>query len=485
MSPIHRRRRGVGNGAEPPAGEAPGGEAQVLGRKLRRAPGRSPAAPIPEPIRRPWAEDVVYLIMIDRFHRGDRSAKAGLRPRDPFGSHGGDLQGVIDKLDYLERLGVTALWLTPVAQNQPGGYHGYWITDFYAVDERLGSLERLRRLVREAHRRQMKVLLDIVVNHVAPAHPWVQDPARYDWFHHAGGITDWTDQANIENGQLAGLPDLAQENPAVARYLLDMALWWVRETNVDGFRLDTVRHVPVPFWVHFAHELHLARPGFFLMGEVWNGDLDYLKKYLHAGLDSLVDYARFGPLHDVFARGADPAALHAVVERQARESPGTVWGTFIDNHDLPRFVTEAAPNGAKKLKLALACLFTSPGMPILYYGTEIAMRGGHDPGNRRDMRFDRNPDMQEFTARLIRLRKEHPAFAYGSYKPVDLGPKVVAYIREYGSRQYLVLLNNSGRSQRVQPKILCGRGEPLLGPRPTGDRSAVILEPWTPYVFTC
>ncbi|HEY3364891.1 MAG TPA: alpha-amylase family glycosyl hydrolase [Symbiobacteriaceae bacterium] len=451
-------------------------------------PSRALAAPDSDLARRPWSEDVVYLIMIDRFNNGDKSLDKDAEPNSSTGVHGGDLQGVIDKLDYLQKLGVTAIWLTPVVQNQKGGYHGYWTTDFYQVDERLGSMATLQKLVQEAHRRQMKVLLDVVVNHTAPTHPWINDPAKYDWFHHAGGITNWNNQASIENGQLAGLPDLAQENPAVEKYLLDMSRWWIEQTNVDGFRLDTVRHVPAGFWEKFAKQMHETRPGFFLMGEAWNSDLNYLKKYLDTGLDSLVDFARFDPVQDVFARGADPSVLHATIARQALATPGTVWGTFIDNHDVPRFVTGAAPGGANKLKLALTYLLTTPGMPILYYGTEVALEGGDDPDNRRDMKFDKNPDMQAFTAQLIKLRRENPAFTHGTYTPVTPNPKVVAYFREYQGQRYLVALNNSNQQQRLE---LSGYMKPHdtlkneLGSQ-TGEQSrqTVLLEPWTAYIYT-
>ncbi|MFZ5825672.1 MAG: alpha-amylase family glycosyl hydrolase [Bacillota bacterium] len=437
--------------------------------------------------KRPYTEDIFYLIMTDRFYNGDKANDTGAEPNSPTGIHGGDLQGVIDKLDYLKELGVTGIWLTPVVENQKGGYHGYWATDFYKVDENLGSMETLKRLVDEAHKREMKVFLDVVVNHTAPLHPWVNDPSKANWFHQEGGITNWNDQKQIENGKLAGLPDLAQENPAVKQYLIEMSKWWIDQTGVDGFRLDTVRHVPTWFWEEYTKELHAHKPGFFLMGEAWNGDLNYLKRYLNTGLDSLVDFARLYAIQEVFARGADPSVLHATVSRQLQETPDKVWATFIDNHDLPRFVTGSAPGGEKKQRLALAYLLTSPGMPILYYGTEVALPGGDDPDNRRDMKFGANPEQYAYTRALIKLRKENPAFTRGTYTPVSRNPKVVSFVREHEGKRFLVAINNSAIEQPLDLTGVLGEGERvhnLLGEvQPTAQGQVLTLAPQTAYVL--
>ncbi|MFZ5817138.1 MAG: alpha-amylase family glycosyl hydrolase [Bacillota bacterium] len=445
------------------------------------------AAPVraAEPVARPYSDDIFYLIMTDRFHNGDRSNDQGIEPNNATGIHGGDLQGVIDKLDYLKNLGVTGIWLTPVVENQQGGYHGYWAIDFYKVDPNLGDMATLKKLVDEAHRRGMKVFLDVVVNHTAPTHPFVTE--RPDWFHQTGSITNWESQEQVENFKLAGLPDLAQENPEVKRYLIEMSKWWIDQTGVDGFRLDTVRHVPKWFWAEYSRELHAHKPGFFLMGEAWNGDLNYLKGYLETGLDSLVDFARLFPMQEVFARGGDPSVLHATVLRQLKETPDKVWAPFIDNHDLPRFVTGSAPGGAEKLRLALAYLLTSPGMPILYYGTEVAMQGGDDPDNRRDMKFDANPEMFAYTQALIKLRKENPAFTRGTYTPIGKNPRVVAFLREHEGSRFVVAINNAKTEQSLDLTGVAGEGERvrnLLGEaQPAAQGRMLTLAPQTAYVL--
>ncbi len=449
------------------------------------APAR-PVGAAEASMSRPYSEDVFYLIMTDRFFNGDTTNDIGLEPKSATGIHGGDLAGVIAKLDYLQNLGITGIWLTPVVENQHGGYHGYWATDFYKVDPNLGDMATLKKLVDEAHKRGIKVFLDLVVNHTAPTHKFVDE--KPDWFHKGGSITDWNSQEQIENFKLAGLPDLAQENPEVKQYLLDMSKWWIDQTGVDGFRLDTVRHVPTWFWEEYSKELHAHKPGFYLMGEAWNGDLNYLKRYLETGLDSLVDFARLFPMQDVFMRGEDPAILHAMVGRQIQETPETVWSSFIDNHDVPRFVTGSAPGGENKLRLALAYLLTSPGMPIIYYGTEVALPGGDDPDNRRDMKFDSNPAQFAYTQTLIRLRRENPAFTQGSYTPVTKNRKVVSFVREHEGKRFLVALNNSAVEQKLDLAGLLQPGEQMKNlldeVQPIMEGQVLTLAPWTPYVLT-
>src|SRR5690606_5079311 len=140
-------------------------------------------------------------------------------------------------------------------------------------------MEEFKTLVQEAHNRDIKIILDLVVNHTGYQHPWLDDPDKQDWFHEDEAILDWDNQENVENGRLAGLPDLAQENPEVREYLLDMAKWWIQETDVDGYRLDTVKHVPKDFWEEFAREVKSVKDNFFLIGEVWHNDPTYVADY--------------------------------------------------------------------------------------------------------------------------------------------------------------------------------------------------------------
>ncbi|MGE5590073.1 MAG: alpha-amylase family glycosyl hydrolase [Bacillota bacterium] len=440
--------------------------------------------------QRPPQDDIIYLIMTDRFLNGDTSNDFDVNRDDPQAYHGGDLQGVMNRLDYLQSLGVTAIWLTPVVQNQDRGYHGYWATDFETVDRHLGSLETLRALVQQAHQRGIKVLLDVVVNHTGPAHPWVGDPAHQDWFHQGGPIADWNDQASIENGWLYDLPDLAQENPAVSDYLLRVSRDWITKTGVDGFRLDTVRHVPKTFWTTYAAAMHTAKPGFFLMGEAWNSDPSYIADYQKAGLDALVDFPRQQAIQNVFVAGNDPSTLHDLQAEEDRVfADSSLVATFVDNHDMTRFVTAAGDDGEARLRAALAYLLTAKGIPILYYGTEVALPGGNDPDNRRDMAFGSNPAMTEWVQKLTALRQSLPALRRGGYVPLAAAPggAVLAYARTTAepAETAVVVINTSGETQQasvtmpaqagVQASLLRNR----LGPDAEIARLRSAAEGWT------
>ncbi|MCX5797800.1 MAG: alpha-amylase family glycosyl hydrolase [Elusimicrobia bacterium] len=428
---------------------------------------------------RPWTEDVVYMILIDRFHRGGNPA---LPPEPPF--HGGNLAGVREKLDYLGDLGVTALWLSPVYQNQRDGYHGYWPVDFYAVDPRFGTLAELQELVRECHGRGLKVLLDMVLNHAGYDHPMARDPRTRAWFHHGGEIR-WFDQKSLERGSLHGLPDFAQEKDEVARYLIDMSLWWREQTGVDGFRLDAVKHVPAAFWKRFSRELHArAGPDFLLLGEVLRGIPRYIARYQREdGIDSLFDVPFADTVRSALSRDSEePGASLLQRLRELRREWRTMlfneilrklcagrptdmrWfsdlahserayarpellAPFIDNHDMSRFASEAQPS-LPRLRMALALLMTWRGIPVLTYGTESGMPGRTHGDHRGPMRFGAAPELHADLRALIRLRRATPALTAGSQRQVFADREVYAFLREAPESRVLVALNNSSLHQR-------------------------------------
>ena len=290
-------------------------------------------------------------------------------------------------------MGFTTIWLTPIVKNEPKGYHGYWTEDFYDVEEHFGTLDEFKNLVQEAHERDIKVILDLVVNHTGYEHPWLNEPDKQDWFHEAKEISNWNNQAEVEEGQLFGLPDLAQENPEVKEYLLDMAKWWIKETDIDGYRLDTVKHVPKWFWEEFSKEVKSVKENFFLIGEVWHDDSTYIADYAETGIDSFVDYSFYNEASRIFSKPGQSIGrfLHGVWKRNSAlyENP-YLLGNFIDNHDNKRFTRLAIENEqdpTTRLRSALTYMYTAPGIPIIYYGTEIALDGSDDPDNRRLMEF--------------------------------------------------------------------------------------------------
>ncbi len=404
--------------------------------------------------KRNWQDETIYFIMIDRFANGDPTNDFDVNTQDPYAYHGGDFQGIIDKLDYIEQLGFTAIWLTPIFDNSEKGYHGYWIVDFYNTEEHFGTIEEFKQLVEEAHRRDIKVIIDFVVNHTSPEHPWLDEPEKADWFHERKEIMNWDDPEQLETGWIYDLPDLAQENPEVADYLIEAAKWWIRETNIDGFRLDTVKHVPLHFWERFAREVKAVKENFYLLGEVWVEHPLHIAPYLEAGLDGATDYPLYQTLVDTFSEPNHSlkAAFQALERNAAIYEHPELMGKFIDNHDNPRFtyfVTSKNYHPEPRWKQALTFMYTTPGIPIIYYGSEIALNGGSDPDNRRMMEFHTNVELVEFISKLGSIRKTYPSLTRGELDVLYEDGGMAIYKRTYKDETTIIALNNTTEKQIV------------------------------------
>jgi glycosidase len=447
-------------------------------------------------------DDVVYLIMPDRFANGDPAnddppVSRGLfdRKRARY-YHGGDLKGIIDRLPYLKDLGVTALWLNPWYDNvnHPNekerydgqaitDYHGYGAVDFYAVDEHLGTLATLRELVEAAHRQGLKVIQDQVANHTGPYHPWVEDSPTPTWFngtaarHLANTWQTWTlgdpharpetQEATLRGWFIDILPDLNQDDEEVARYLVQNTLWWVGVTGLDGIRQDTLPYVPRRFWREWMAAIKREYPRLDVVGELLDGDPTLVSFYqggrtgfdgVDTGIDTLFDFPLYYPLRRAFA---ERKPIREVAQMLARDRlyprPGELV-TLLGLHDVRRFMDEPGATVAG-LKLAFTFLLTARGIPLVYYGDEIAMPGGNDPDNRRDFpggwREDsrnafeeggRTPDEQSVFERvraLARLRAELPALRRGTTVDLLAEEQGYVYARVLAESVVVVAFNNA------------------------------------------
>jgi glycosidase len=369
----------------------------------------------------------MYLLMPDRFANGDTtndapSAAPALLDRTKGRYyHGGDLAGVIQKLPYLKRLGITAIWMNPIYDNhnalnrketydnQPiTDYHGYGATDFYAVDEHLGDLALLRRLVDEAHRQGIKIILDMVANHSGPYHHWVQDSPTPTWYHgtetsHPNNTWQtWTladpmandamRRATLDGWFIDILPDLNQDDPDVARYIIQNTLWWIGMSGLDGIRQDTWPYVPRAFWKSWMAAIKREYPTVKVVGEVFDGDPSMIAffeggRVKHDGIDdkvdALFDFPLFFTLRSAFAQGRSIRDVAQMLSRDHLYARPSSLVTFLGLHDVARFMNETGAT-TEGLKLAFTFLLTARGTPLIYYGDEIALPGGNDPDNRRD-----------------------------------------------------------------------------------------------------
>jgi glycosidase len=409
------------------------------------------------------AADSVYFILVDRFANGDRGNDGEVDPRDPQAFHGGDLQGVVDHLDDLAALGVRTLWLTPVWKMRTekffgfGAFHGYWTVDPAAVEPRFGDEALLRRLSGELHRRGMRLVLDLVLNHVGPDAPLAKEKPA--WFHHRGPVEHFDDPKEVQDHDVKGLPDLAQENPEVRRWLIETALGWIDRVHPDGFRLDAVKHVPLDFWRELSAAIHQKAPETWLLGEMLDGDPSVIEKVRReGGFDAMFDFPLHYAMVDVFCRGKAPSALGAAMFAEHGIADEALV-TLLDNHDLPR-IASACGGDLERVREALRFLLATRGIPSLQYGTEVPLAGEKEPENRGDMRFDRLA-LRDAVAGGLASRRAHPALARGATRILAAGPKLFACARLDAEEAVIVSVNRGEAAPLAVPPMLgSGRSVP-------------------------
>jgi glycosidase len=455
-------------------------------------------------------DDVIYFIMPDRFADGDRAnndppKSPGLYDRTKGRYyHGGDFQGVIDHLPYLKELGITAIWINPVYDNTDrlderemypeaeGGprrpttaYHGYGAIDFYGVEEHYGTLDKLRELVDRAHAMGFKVIQDQIANHTSPYHPWAADRPTPTWFygtperHLSNNWQKWTTmdphaspetrRRNLEGWFIDILPDLNQEDEEVGRYLIQNTLWWLGTVGFDAVRMDTLPHVPRPFWRDWSAAIRAEYPEVNILGELFDGDpalLAYFQRGrvghdgVDTGIDTVYDFALHYAVRDAFARGESVRKLAQVLAHDYLYPRPEVLVPFVGVHDMQRFMNERGAT-VEGLKLAQTFVMTTRGTPLLYYGDELAMQGGPDPDNRRDFpggfpgdersAFTRagrtavENEVFEHVKLLARLRAELPALRRGSVTQLYDEEQQTAFARVLGGEAVVVAFNNDAK----------------------------------------
>ncbi|PFH61471.1 hypothetical protein XA68_17302 [Ophiocordyceps unilateralis] len=348
-----------------------------------------------------WKSRSIYFALTDRIARnttdGDRS------PCYELGRYcGGTFSGLESKLDYIKDLGFDAIWISPVIKNHDGGYHGYWAQDLYSINPNFGTADELKSLVNAAHSKDMYVMVDVVANHMGgPISQNRPEPLNQDWSYHTPCMINYGDQGSVEYCQIGGLPDLDTRNPQIRQLLYNWIHWLVEEFRFDGLRIDTVKHVEKDFWSGFS-----AAAGVFTIGEAFDHRVDVLAGYSHV-MSSLLNYAVFHPLNDFYMqRGSSQTLINTHDAVSWAFSDPSVLGTFIDNHDNPRWLSQK--NDHALLKNALTYVLLARGIPIVYYATEQGYAGGHDPANRESLwhtNFDTKGDLYRFISRVSRVRK--------------------------------------------------------------------------------
>jgi glycosidase len=474
-----------------------------------------------------WRTQNIYQIITDRFYDGDTNndnAEGTYAPGNPTGVHGGDFKGIEQKLDYIKSLGATAIWISPIVLNTEGQFHGYSAWNFYQVAPHWGSLSDLQNLVQAAHARGMLVIDDIVVNHAgdlvrssgstfnyptgytlsyrntsktypAPFSLTATNPSLTNLFHNYGNIQNFNDTNQVVLGWLDGLNDFRTETPYVRSNMAAIYEYWINQIGFDGFRVDTALEVDMGCWQSFCPAIHSyaatnGNTNFFMFGEAFDSSETTVGSYTGTEgggpfkFDSVLDYPLYFTVNSVFATASGATSLiqnhYNAVAADYDPAAQMQLVTFLDNHDNPRFLsTSEANNNTNRLELALAFLYTSRGIPCLYYGTEQGFDGTTDPNDREDMfagefkdgpggtvlqlnspgidNFNMTHPLFLWVAQLNNFRRLYPALTLGSYVNQannSTGPGLLAYSRVLNTQEVFVVFNTASSSQTLPASTL-------------------------------
>ncbi|MFT4788836.1 MAG: glycosidase [Paraglaciecola sp.] len=532
-------------------------------------------------LHRDVRDDIFYFVMPDRFNNGDPQndngsvtlpiSNGGLNLASKRGFHGGDIKGVEDKLDYLKNMGISAIWMTPILRNkavQPDGvaHHGYWIVDFSQLDPHFGTNDDLKHLIELAHSKGIKVFFDIITNHTAdvikyeqchqangeftpglercaykslaqlakgdrytPFIPeeekevkfpaWLNDPQYY----HNQGDSTFTGESSL-NGDFSGLDDLNTEHPKVLAGMTEIYKNLVKEFKPDGFRIDTVRHVRLPFWQAFSPAImQYAKaqgiPNFHIFGEVYDTNPEALSRFTTEGkLPSVLDFGFQQAAADVFYRGQSPVSIQTLFAQDHlyndEDSQADLLMTFLGNHDMGRsgyFINQGTPkaNAEEKLQrsiLSHAFMYFSRGIPVVYYGDEQGFTGdGNDVDAREDMfpsqvasyndnvllgsaqttaddNFNPSHPIYQALAKLGKLRREHQILRRGRYQDryFKKGSQIFAFARigANSGAEYLMVFNAGTSEQTINVDANADSYQALVPAKrfsKTGDSLSITL----------
>ena len=445
--------------------------------------------------------DVLYLIMPDRFAKAGDATETdrnkGLQyvvkndREDPNARHGGDIAGMKKHLDYIDSLGVTAVWVNPVLTNDmPGGaYHGYATTDYYSIDPRFGTNEEWNSFVADAHSRDIKVVMDMIFNHSGSNHPWFKDRPTRDWFNfpdafvqtnyrlstlHDPYVSDYDKARTVDGWFVESMPDLNQRNPHVMKYLIQNSIWWIESSGIDGIRMDTYPYADFKGMASWIDAVEKEYPHYNIVGECWYGN-EGGEAYWQRGskvnpdgdprLPSVMDFVLSIKARDAFSGQTDRlTGLNDIYDHLALDylfpDPQKIL-TFLDNHDTDRFLLEE-PDSLGWWKQAIAFLLTSRGIPQIYYGTEILMNGSKEgsdgyvrrdfpggfPGDKTDAftregRTEMQNEAFDFMSKILNWRRGNKVISEGSLKHFMPENGIYVYERRLGDKRVIVMMNGN------------------------------------------
>ena len=446
------------------------------------------------------SEDVIYLLMPDRFANGNPENDSipglmeGVDRSDPNARHGGDFAGIQERLGYIDDLGMTAIWMTPIFENdmpaEYGAYHGYAATDMYQVDPRFGSNDKFRSLVSATHDRGMKVIMDMIHNHVGRQHWWMDDPPTSDWFHDQDtyGQTNYRgsaatdpyasehDRDKLVNGWFVpSMPDLNQDNELLATYLIQNTLWWIESTGIDGIRMDTYLYADKEYMSDWTSAVLEEYPDFNIVGESWVNTVPHEAYWqdnfqghpdgYDSDLPSVTDFPLHFAMREAFTQDFGWTSglrrlYYTLAQDHVYPEPNKLV-TFLDNHDTSRFFSAIGEN-EDEFKLGYTFLMTTRGIPQVYYATELMqpmldvdgdgakrpdMPGGWSDDDRsvftEEGRTARENEAHDFVTNLTTWRADADVIHHGELTHYIPAENTYVYFRHDGDDSVMVVLNNA------------------------------------------
>ena len=357
-----------------------------------------------------WESRSIYQILTDRFAKSNNDTT----PCEDLRTYcGGTFQGITDNLDYIQGMGFNAIWISPVVINTPGGYHGYWAQDIYGVNPHFGTPEDLKTLVKRCHEKDIWVMVDVVANHMGyELNSSFSDFIPFNKAEYYNNNTEDCSQANqtdliqLDTCWLAQLPDLNQNNAFVRSQLLAWINNLVLTYDLDGIRIDTVAYVEKDFWREFSDAA-----GVFTIGEVLNGDVNFVSRY-QGYVDGLLNYPLYFFIQRIFQQNTSMSGFAEFYNTASVFPDQKLLGNFVDNHDNARFLYSNSSHAA--FRSALAFTITTIGIPIVYYGSELYYNGGNDPDNREVLwtNITERLDAYNFLAAINEFRKTSQFYKY-------------------------------------------------------------------------
>lgn len=403
-------------------------------------------------------EKIIYNMVIDRFNNGTLEVGEGVDVDDPYAYNGGDLRGIIKKLDQISELGFNAIHLSPLMENADNGFHGYWITDMYEVEPLFGTKEDLEELIEEAHKRDIDIYMEFVFNYVSSDHPIVNDSTKENW------VKEVKAEQTDATFWLEDVKQLQLNEPDVQAEMMDVADYWMEEVDIDGFVLHAADQADPEFMEDFTAHVKDRSPEFVLIADILEEDAAIEPFIQNDAIDAVQNYKVYEKMNEVFAQVNRPMSDLDDVWNEAYEDKSLL---FVDTKNTPRFSYVTAEQSRSALttwKLALTYMYTMPGTPSLLQGSELPMYGPTFLESQYLVPFNStDPDLEEFHDRISSLRNQLPVLQDGDYEQIVVEEGLSVFKRSNDKDTIYVVINNDDTMREASISEDIGEGNQLHG----------------------